>query len=468
VAPLEVNDRENEHAFRGKLARAIQGAMTFQSGDLLGPYHVRALLGSGAMGEVYRAFDPRLKREVAIKVVSSTQMDRDALHRFTAETHAVAALSHPNIITIYDVGEVNGVPYAVMELLEGMTLRDRLAGGPLPVAEAVAIATQTASALSAAHATQIVHRDLKPANVFVLRSGSIKLLDFGVAKVLSQPELTTTMATMAGLVIGTAGYMAPEQARGLAADARADVFACGVLLYEMVTGRPAFQGRTMLDVLAATIDSRRPGFEGAAHVPEPMKRVIGRCLEIDPARRFASGADLLTALERLTDPTPADEAPGSSGALSSIAVMPFTDMSQARDQEYLCEGMAEEIITGLSGIRGLKVASRTATFQFRDRAMDLRQVAETLNVGGVLEGSVRTAANRLRVTARLTAVPDGYLLWSKTFDRDLADIFAVEDEIAHAVVTELRLTLASPTGAPLIPVATGVTEVLLVPGGEVA
>jgi TolB-like protein/Tfp pilus assembly protein PilF len=433
--------------------------MKFQSGDQLGPYCVRSLLGTGAMGEVYRASDPRLKRDVAIKVMSSTQIDREALDRFSAETRAVAALSHPNIITIYDVGEVNGLPYAVMELLEGETLRDRLATGRLPVAETLAIARQTASALAAAHAAHIVHRDLKPANVFVLRSGAIKILDFGVAKVLSQPDLETTMVTTPGLVIGTFGYMAPEQARGQDLDARADVFACGVLLYEMVTGRRAFPGRTLLEVLAATIDGRRPGFEGAPQVPEPVRRVIGRCIEIDPTRRFASGAELLASLERLTEPGSApDRQPGSSGAFSSIAVLAFTDMSKERDQEYLCEGMAEEIITGLSGIRGLKVASRTAAFQFRDRAVDLQRVADVLNVGCVLEGSVRTATNRLRVTARLTTVPDSYLSWSKTFDRELADIFAVEDEIARAVVNELRVTLAGPAGAPLIPAATGVTE----------
>ena len=206
----------------------------------------------------------RLKRDVAIKVMSSPEIDRQALDRFSAETHAVAALSHPNIITIHDVGEVNGLPYAVMELLEGETLRDRLATGALPIAETITIAKQAASALAAAHAAHIVHRDLKPANVFVLRSGSIKILDFGIAKIMSQSDLATTMVTTPGLVIGTFGYMAPEQARGEDLDARADVFACGALMYEMVTGKRAFPGRTMVEVLAATIDNRRPGFEASA------------------------------------------------------------------------------------------------------------------------------------------------------------------------------------------------------------
>ena len=433
--------------------------MRFQSGDQLGPYRVRSLLGAGGMGEVYRASDPRLRRDVAIKVLSAAEIDREALDRFTAETHAVAALSHPNIITIHDVGEVNGLPYAVMELLEGETLGGRLARGPLPLAEALPIATQIASALAAAHAAHIVHRDLKPANVFIVRQGLVKILDFGIARILTPSDSEVTMLSLADEISGTPGYMAPEQARGLAPDARADVFACGAILYEMIAGKRAFGGRTILDVLAATIDSRRPGFDSATDVPEPVRVVIGRCLEVDPESRFASGAELLASLKRLSDTgRSADRHRAASDGRRSIAVMPFTDMSRERDQQYLCEGMAEEIISGLSAIRGLKVASRTAAFQFAGRSVDLHQVGASLNVDCVLEGSVRTASSRLRVTARLTSVADGYLMWSKAFDRELADIFIVEDEIARAVVDELRVALGGPPDAPLIPAATGVTE----------
>ena len=340
-------------------------------------------------------------------MVSSQSLEREALNRFAAETRAVAALSHPNIITIHDVGEIDGVPYAVMELLEGGTLRDTLAAGPMPMDRALPIAAQIASALAAAHGKQIVHRDLKPENVFLLRNGRAKLLDFGIAKLSAPPDMTTRISTHAGMVIGMGGVHGAEQARGRSIDARVDVFAFGAVLYEMVTGRRAFPGETFIDVLAATIDERRPGFADVPHAPEAIQRLILRCLERDRHGRFANAAELVTAVERLHGAQPTVVVPAEvPAALSSIAVLPFVDMSRERDQEYLCDGMAE-IITALSRLPGLKIASRTAAFQFRDRAADIRRVGETLHVDCVLEGSVRTAASRLRVTARLTSVADG-------------------------------------------------------------
>ena len=435
--------------------------MRFEPGDSIGPYRVRSLLGSGAVGEVYRAFDSRLQREVAIKVLSRPDAGREALERFETETRAVAALSHPNIIAIYDVGHVDDVPYAVMELLEGETLRERLSGGALPIPVALTLASQLASALMAAHEKGIIHRDFKPENVFIQRGGQAKVLDFGVARVAALSDLAateTTLATMVGVVVGTGGYMSPEQARGLSVDGRADVFAFGAVLYEMVTGERAFEGRNLIDVIAATLDERRPAFDANSSVPEIVRRLLRRCLARDPVGRHASASELFADVERLRESGATAAAhPSSSMVVSSIAVLPFVDMSRARDLEYLCEGMAEEIITGLSGIPGLRIASRTAAFQFRDRGTDVRKAGEALNVEGVLEGSVRTADERLRVTTRLTKVADGFLLWTKTFDRQLADIFAVQEEIARSVVSLLQPAEAVLPASPLIPSPTGVT-----------
>jgi eukaryotic-like serine/threonine-protein kinase len=429
-------------------------AMTYGEGTTVGPYEIRQHLGSGGMGDVYRASDSRLSRDVAIKIVS--RLDPSHAARFDAEVRAVAGLAHPHIVSIFDVGEIDGRPYAVMEMLDGETLRARInRTGALAESDVVAFGVQIASALDAAHARQIVHRDVKPENIFVLGTGTVKLVDFGLAAAMQPDDILATRLTAQGLVVGTVGYMAPEQARGATIDARTDVFSCGAVLFEMATGRPAFPGSSAVEVLTAIISGVRPSFN-AAPVSQWLQSIVVRCLHSDPSARFRSAAELRSALERglaAASPLPSAERPAQ---LTSIAVLPFADMSRDRDQDYLCEGIAEELITALNHISGLKVASRTAAFRFRGSAVDVSHAGLALGVECVLEGSVRTAGNRLRVTTRLTQAHDGYLLWSHQFDRSLDDIFAVQDEIARTVVQTLRP--AQPPASTMIETATATTE----------
>jgi len=427
--------------------------MTYSEGTTVGPYEIRQHLGSGGMGEVYRASDRRLSRDVAIKIVS--RLDPSHAARFDAEVRAVAALTHPHIVSIFDVGEIDGRPYAVMEMLDGETLRARINRvGALAESEVVAFGLQIASALDAAHARQIVHRDVKPENIFVLRTGTVKLVDFGLAAAMRPEDITVTRLTAQGLVVGTVGYMAPEQARGAAIDARADVFSCGAVLFEMATSRPAFPGSSAVEILTAIISGVRPSFSGAPVSPW-LQSVIVRCLDSDPSARFRSAAELHSALQHGLTAAPRLQSEERPAPLTSIAVLPFADMSRSQDQDYLCQGIAEELITALSHISGLKVASRTAAFRFRG-SVDVSEAGLALGVACVLEGSVRTAGDRLRVTTRLTQAPDGYLLWSHQFDRGLDDIFAVQDEIARTVVQTLRP--AQPPASTMIETATETTE----------
>lgn len=428
--------------------------MTYGEGTTVGPYEIRRRLGSGGMGEVYLASDNRLSRDVAIKIVS--RLDPFHAARFDAEVRAVAGLTHPHIVSIFDVGEIDGRPYAVMEMLDGETLRARINRvGALSESEVVAFGVQIASALDAAHARQIVHRDVKPENIFVLRTGTVKLVDFGLAAAMQPGDIAVTRLTAQGLVVGTVGYMAPEQARGATIDARADVFSCGAVLFEMATGRPAFPGSSAVEILTAIISGVRPSFS-AVPVSQWLQSIIVRCLHRDPSARFQSAAELHSALERGLAAAPGRQSVERPAQPTSIAVLPFADMSRGRDQEYLCEGIAEELITALSHISGLKVASRTAAFRFRGSAVDVSQAGLALGVECVLEGSVRTAGNQLRVATRLTQARDSYLLWSHQFDRSLDDIFAVQDEIARTVIQTLRPS--QPPASTMIETATEATE----------
>ena len=406
--------------------------MALQPGDKLGPYEIRALIGKGGMGEVYKARDPRLKRDVAIKV-SAAQFSE----RFEREAQAIAALNHSNICTLYDVGP----NYLVMEYIEGTPLK-----GPLPLDQALRYAAQICDALDAAHKKNITHRDLKPANILLTASG-VKLLDFGLAKIAANktgaasatPGLdgaTLTMGlTEAGTIIGTAAYISPEQAKGEEADARSDVFSFGLVLYEMLSGLRAFSKRTAIETMAAIVRDEPPPLPATLKAPPELDRVIRRCLRKTPTERFQSMAEVKGALGQVSLRT-SEEQP-------SIAVLPFANLSADKENEYFSDGLAEEIINELAHVRGLKVIARTSAFAFRGKEQDIRGIAEALGVRTILEGSVRRAGSRIRVTAQLINAEDGSHLWSERYDRELADVFAIQDEIAQAIAAALQMKLSS-------------------------
>ncbi|MGA9751429.1 MAG: protein kinase [Acidobacteriota bacterium] len=457
-------------------------------GTRLGPYEIIASVGAGGMGEVYRARDTRLGREVAIKVLPAKfAQDAERLRRFEQEGRAAAALNHPNILVLYDIGSaipslrgagnpkaisssIPGLPrplgglaategegesvhYIVTELLEGETLRQRLRGDPLPAAKAVDLGIQIAQGLAAAHEKGIVHRDLKPENLFVTKDGHVKILDFGLARLRLQEvpleegrseAATADSPTREGTVLGTVDYMAPEQARGHPCDCRTDIFAFGAVLYEMLSGERAFTGETLTDVTVAILTKEPPPL--AKDVQPSLERVVRRCLEKRPEDRFSSAQDLAFTLAAFGQD--ADDRAGTPRAGSplrddgpSIAVLPFANLSADPEQEYFCDGMAEEILNALAKVKGLRVVARTSSFAFKGKTEDIRQVGQKLNAGAVLEGSVRKSGQRLRIAAQLIDVQDGYHIWSEQFDREMRDVFDVQDEISLMIARQLQVNL---------------------------
>jgi len=440
--------------------------MALASGKRLGSYEIIAPIGAGGMGQVYRARDTKLKREVAIKVLPEhLAQDPETLKRFEREAQAVAAVSHPNIVAIYDFGKTEGIAYAVTELLDGETLRTKLEHGALSPSRAGDVALQMILGLAAAHARGVVHRDLKPDNIFLTRDGRVKILDFGLAKLTgplstggegSRSSPTKGRPSEPGTLIGTVGYMSPEQVRGETVDHRADVFSFGAILYEMLSGRRAFRGGSAADTISSILNQDPPplGRDPTDRLLA-LERLLRRCLEKDPEERFQSARDLCYALEAVSELKPQLESAraasmkaAESDPTPSIAVLPFADMSSQKDQEYFCEGMAEEIINALTRVERLRVAARTSTFHFKTRASDLSQIAEALRVRTVLEGSVRTAGNRLRVTAQLVNVADGKAIWSERYDGDMVDVFAIQDRIASSIVEALKVKLLAGAEIP--------------------
>ena len=448
----EVTPAPSGSARKGLVRRLLDGLRgssaprSTETPARLGRYRVLHRIGQGGMGVVFAAEDESLGRRVAVKTI--TEPDESARKRFRREARAAAGVNHPNICQVYEIGEDGGQLFITMELLSGEPLSERLARGPMPLDEALSLGRGVLAALTALHETGIVHRDLKPSNVFLTPHG-VKLLDFGLArplpKDLTRSIETGTELTRPGLLVGTPRYMAPEQVLGHEVDARTDLFAAAVILYEAVAGRPAFLGATVVEVLSATLHDEPPALPGNA-TTEALDRLLRHALAKRPDDRTATAAEMAAGLEELAaGATPTSGSivrpladPASS---ASIAVLPFTNMSSDKDQDYFCEGMAEDILNALTKVDGLRVVARTSSFQFAGKSHDVGHIGRALKVDQILEGSVRSSGDRLRVTAQLIRVHDSSHVWSERYDREKEDVFAIQDEISEQIVEALRIRL---------------------------
>jgi eukaryotic-like serine/threonine-protein kinase len=456
--------------------------MTLPAGTRLGPYEILAPLGAGGMGEVYKARDSKLKRDVAIKVLpQSVAADPDVLARFEREALAVAALSHPNILSIFDFGTQDGIAYAVMELLEGETLRGKLDAGPIPQKHAVDYALQVAKGLSAAHEKGIVHRDLKPENVMVTRDGHLKILDFGLVKkvvpIAPRDETsapTVTGHTEPGTVMGTVGYMSPEQVRGLPVDNRSDIFSFGTILYELLSGKRAFSRPTSSDTIAAILKEEPPELsESGRNISPALDHIVKHCLEKDRDRRFHSAHDIAFALSEASGATTTSGMPLAASPtgrrrtliaiaaivivaaaalllsvswwiakrprIDSVAVLPFENGSGDPDTQYLTDGITERLINDLSELPSLTVISRNTAFRFRDK--DPETVGHQLGVRAVLTGRVVEKGDSLSVSAELIEISKRRQIWGERYERKKSDLLELQEQISQDISRKLRLRL---------------------------
>src|SRR3954468_15756529 len=457
-------------------------------GQTFGHYKISKRIGSGGMGEVYLATDITAGREAALKLLPTRfTSDAERLKRFQQEERALVGLNHPNILTVYEIGQDHSTHYIASELIEGETLRQRLMRGRMRLSEVVDVAIQVASALAAAHETGIVHRDIKPENIMLRPDGYVKVLDFGIAKLAEsafakaaadRAGSITLAQTNLGSISGTVRYMSPEQARGAAIDNGTDIWSLGVVLYEMVTGHAPFTGETPGEVMTSILEKEPPPLMSyVAPPPAELQQIISKTLRKDREERYQSAHELLEALKgfrrklefkaELKRSTAAPKLAavillaatvvGAFFALrmsrhkavslppfpeKSIAVLPFLDLSQAKDQEYFCDGMSEEILDALAKVDGLRVAARTSSFSFKGKNPDVSDLGKKLNVENVVEGSVRRDGNRVRVSAQLINARNGLQLWSETYERELQGVFALQDEITRAIVDALKIKLA--------------------------
>lgn len=450
----------------------------------LGSYEVLESIGAGGVGVVYRARDPLLKRDVAIKVLAgSYSRDPEKLRQFQQEAQAIAALNHPNILSIFQIGEQDGTPFIVTEFLHGKTLREFQSGAPIPYQKVLEYALQIAYGLAAAHAKRIVHRDLKPDNLFITEDGRVKILDFGLAELIptdlptGADAPTAEYAAQPGKILGTLRYMSPEQVRGQRADTRSDIFTFGAILYEMLTGKKAFQGETYADVLSAILkDTPAPISTMVSDIPPGLERIVFRCLEKTPGQRFQSATDLAFALEELTQIRSATvpiNASGRSGQraslrllwllpvlvlltavlmfwssrfrpnpqIHSIAVLPFQNLSGNASQDYFVDGMTDELTTELANIGALRVVSRTSAMRYKTSGKTLPEIAQDLRVDGIIEGSVVRSDQSVRITAQLVQASTDKQLWARSYTRELKNVMRLQSELAHDIAGEIRIKI---------------------------
>ena len=457
-------------------------------------YTIERELGRGGMATVYLAHDLKHDRPVALKLMHPALAATLGPARFLREIRLCARLQHPHILAVLDSGttesEGQGQLWFTMPFVEGESLRGRLAReGQLPVADAVRIAREVADGLHCAHQHGVIHRDIKPENI-LLSAGHALIADFGIARALAAGEERDDRLTETGMTLGTPQYMSPEQAAGeRTLDSRTDIYSLGCVLYEMLAGEPPFTGPNQQAILAKRLTGPAPHLSTVREIPPAVDRAVARALARAPGDRFATSADFAAALDTTTGPETVPrqalrmtlrrrpvrsialaagllaallagylvlgrDASKSSPPPASAAVLPFVDLSPEKDQEYFSDGLTEELITSLSQVEGLRVAARTSSFQFKGRSLDVREVGRTLDVGVVLEGSVRKSGNQLRIATQLVNVADGYQLWSEAYDRELTDVFAIQEEIARAIVAALRLELGVAGGAALSAVPT--------------
>lgn len=441
--------------------------MSFPARKTIGRYEICSQLGAGGMGEVYLAHDTKLDRKVALKVLAASVVadnNDDRVRRFVQEAKAASALNHPNILTIYEIDEIDSEQFIATEFVDGETLRDRIRNAPLQPGEAVDVGIQIASALSATHSVGIVHRDIKPENIMLRRDGIVKILDFGLAKLIRERPTTGTdslaptqnfINTAVGMVLGTAHYMSPEQARGFEVDHRTDIWSLGCVLYEMIAGCKPFSGPTTIDVMSGIVNLEPESLlpylpEG----PQELDRIISRALRKNREERYQTVQDLLIDLKNLkrqietrsqrtfTSRSSGSSIPTETVPEKSIAVLYFENMNAEKDSDYFCAGITEDIITDLSKIKELKVVSRTDVLPFRNKEVNTRHVGEALRVNYILEGSVRKAGNRIRINAQLLSLRDGYHLWAERFDRLVEDIFDLQNEVSQNIVHALKISLS--------------------------